>query len=488
MSASDATGYLPDPRRWHALSVCLVGGFMALLDVSIVNVALPSIRTGLSATDSDLQWVISGYALAFGLVLVPAGRFGDMHGRRNAFVTGVVLFTLASAAAGAARSATWLVAARLVQGAAGGVINPQISGLIQQLFRGAERGRAFGMLGAVIGISTAIGPLLGGLLIQLAGVEHGWRWVFYVNVPIGALAIVLAFRYVPARADEPRRRQTFDPVGVLLLAIGTVLVLLPLIQERQWTGQGKWGLLLAGLAVLAGFVGWERWYGRDHDPVVDLSLFARRSYALGAALGLAYFAGFTAIFFVFTLYLQQGLGYSALEAGLATLPFALGSAVTATLGGRVVTRVGRGLIAVGLGLVIVGLLAVELAVELVPGRHDGWATALPLLIAGLGSGLVIAPNQTLTLAEVPVAGAGSAGGVLQTGQRIGSAIGIAAVGAVFFARLAATRGDFAVSFRHALLVTIGFVILSLLIALADVAASRRATPDRTLRPDPAATR
>jgi EmrB/QacA subfamily drug resistance transporter len=471
-SSNDGAAYVPDPRRWRALSVCLVGGFMALLDVSIVNVALPSIRTGLDATDSDLQWVISGYALTFGLVLVPAGRFGDMHGRRNAFVAGITLFTLASAAAGLAQSAAWLVIARLVQGAAGGVINPQISGLIQQLFRGAERGRAFGLLGAVIGISTAIGPLLGGLLIQVAGVEEGWRWVFYVNVPIGVLAIVLAFRYIPALADGERRRQTFDPVGVLLLAAGTVLVLLPLIQERQWTGNGKWLLLLAGVMVLAGFAGWERRYGRTRDPVVDLSLFRRRSYALGTALGLAYFAGFTAIFFVFTLYLQQGLHYTALQAGLATLPFALGSAVTATLGGRVVTRVGRRLIAYGLLLVIVGLLGMELAVELVPGRHDGLATALPLLIAGLGSGLVIAPNQTLSLAEVPVAGAGSAGGVLQTGQRIGSAIGIAAVGAMFFASLADSGGDFALAFRHALLVTIGFVVLALLIALMDVRATR----------------
>ncbi|MBB5867802.1 EmrB/QacA subfamily drug resistance transporter [Allocatelliglobosispora scoriae] len=470
-------GYLPDPRRWRALSVCLVGGFMALLDVSIVNVALPSIRAGLHATESDLQWVISGYALVFGLVLVPAGRFGDMHGRRNAFVAGITLFTAASAAAGLAQTATWLVVARLVQGAAGGLINPQISGLIQQLFRGAERGRAFGMLGATIGISTAIGPLLGGLLIQAFGVAEGWRWVFYVNVPIGVLAIVLAFRFIPSHADTAARRQTFDPVGVLLLAVGVVLVLLPLIQERQWAGRGKWLLLVAGVGVLIGFVFWERRYGRTRDPVVDLGLFRRRSYALGAMLGLLYFAGFTAVFFVFTLYLQEGLGYSALAAGLATVPFALGSAAAASLGGRVVTRVGRKLIAIGLGLVIVGLAGMELAVELVPGRHDGWATAVPLLIAGVGSGLVIAPNQTLTLAEVPVAGAGSAGGVLQTGQRIGSAVGIAAVGAVFFAAIMES-GDFARAFRHGLLVTIGFVVLALAVAVVDVAAGRRTERSR----------
>jgi EmrB/QacA subfamily drug resistance transporter len=482
-TGGEGDGYTPDPRRWRALSVCLVGGFMALLDVSIVNVALPSIREGLDASDSALQWVVSGYALAFGLLLVPAGRFGDMKGRRNAFVAGVALFTLASAAAGLAQSALWLVIARIVQGAAGGIINPQISGLIQQLFRGAERGRAFGMLGATVGISTAIGPLLGGLLIQAAGTAEGWRWVFYVNVPVGALAIALAYRFIPKFCDDQRRKESFDPVGVVLLAAGVVLVLLPLIQEEAWVGQSKWLLLAAGVAVLAGFVAWERRYARRARPMVDLNLFRRRSYALGALLGLAYFAGFTAIFFIYTLYLQQGLHYTALQAGLATVPFALGSAASASLGGPIVTRVGRTLIAIGLGLVLIGLVGVEIAVELVPGGHDGWATALPLLVAGIGSGLVIAPNQTLTLAEVPVAGAGSAGGVLQTGQRIGAAVGIAVVGAVFFASIADSGGDFALGFRHGLWVTIGFVVLSLVIALIDVYASRRAATGRHAAPE-----
>ena len=314
-----------DPRRWKALTVCLVAGFMTLLDVSIVNVALPSIRTGLDAPQSALQWVVSGYALTFGLVLVPAGRFGDMHGRRNAFVFGVALFTVASAAAGIAQNPTLLVIARLVQGVAGGVINPQVSGLIQQLFRGAERGRAFGMLGTVIGVSTAIGPLLGGMLINLGGDTDG-----------------LAPRLLRQPADRHpgrgrwRTATSGPPRGVLA-------------RGRAWTpwacccsppasswcscrsSRGRSGRprrsgcsLLAGLVVLAVFAAWERRYGRRHQPVVDLSLFRRRSYALGALLGALYFAGFTAIFFILTLYLQNGLGYSALEAGLATTPFAAG--------------------------------------------------------------------------------------------------------------------------------------------------------------------
>ncbi|GAA4201646.1 MFS transporter [Streptosporangium oxazolinicum] len=463
-----------DPRRWKALTVCLVAGFMTLLDVSIVNVALPSIRTGLDAPQSALQWVVSGYALTFGLVLVPAGRFGDMHGRRDAFVFGVVLFTVASAAAGLAQNPALLVIARLVQGVAGGVINPQVSGLIQQLFRGAERGRAFGMLGTVIGVSTAIGPLLGGMLINLGGDTDGWRLVFYVNVPIGILAVVLAYRYIRPPVGERRPRENMDPVGVLLLATGVVLVLLPLVEGQEWSAAAKWPALLAGLAVLAAFTAWERRYGRHHQPVVDLSLFRRRSYALGALLGALYFAGFTAIFFILTLYLQNGLGYSALEAGLATTPFAAGSAVTALFGGRIVTRLGRPLVVAGLVTVAVSLAVTALAVELVPGTHVAWATALPLLLAGLGSGLVISPNQTLTLSEVPIPRAGAAGGVLQTGQRIGAAVGIAAIGSVFFSEVASSHGDYATAFRHSLLVTIAFVLVALAVAVIDVITSRRA--------------
>ena len=170
---------------------------MTLLDVSIVNVAVPSIDRALHATPSDLQWVLSGYALTFGLILVPAGRFGDARGRRTGFVAGLVLFTVTSAVAGLATSPLWLIVARLVQGAAAGVVNPQVSGMIQQLFRGAERGRAFGLLGATIGISTAVGPLLGGLLIQAGGEQHGWRFVFFVNVPVGIVALMLGWRLLP---------------------------------------------------------------------------------------------------------------------------------------------------------------------------------------------------------------------------------------------------------------------------------------------------
>ncbi|WP_405896406.1 MFS transporter [Streptomyces sp. NBC_00727] len=463
----------PDPRRWQALAVCLVAGFMTLLDVSIVNVALPSIKEGLHTPESDLQWVLSGYALAFGLFLIPAGRLGDARGRRAVFMAGLTLFTLSSAACGAAQSSLWLVIARLVQGLAGGMVSPQISALIQQMFQGRERGRAFGMFGTVVGISTAVGPLLGGLLIQAAGADEGWRWVFYVNLPLGLVCLLLARRLLPDTPSAgPVRLRDLDPLGVLLLGTGVLTLLLPFVQSRQWPGNDKWLLLILAVALLVAFAGWEARCGRrGPQPVVDLRLFKVRSYWLGCLLILLYFAGFTSIFFITTLYLQSGLHYTALQAGLAITPFALGSAVAAGPGGRLVGRFGRPLVVVGLAAVAVGLGATALAVHLVPGRGAGWAMAAPLLFAGLGSGLVIAPNQTLTLSEVPVATAGSAGGTLQTGQRVGSAIGIAAVGAVFFAQVGGE--DWSDAYDHGLVVSVAFVVGALLVALADVGGGRR---------------
>ena len=189
-----------DPNRWRSLTVCLIAGAMTLLDISIVNVALPSLRTGLRADDSDLQWIVAGYTLAIGIVLVPAGRLGDARSRRTIFMIGVALFTLASAAAGASPNPTALSVARVIQGFGGVIVAPQISGFIQNLFRGPERAKAFGMFGATVGLATAVGPLLGGLLVSLGGSDFGWRLVFYVNVPIGLIVLPLAMKWLPASA------------------------------------------------------------------------------------------------------------------------------------------------------------------------------------------------------------------------------------------------------------------------------------------------
>jgi len=426
--------YEPDPRRWKALAVSLTAGFMGLLDVSIVNVALPSMQSGLHATSGGIRWVVSGYALAFGLVLVTGGRLGDAFGRRNMFLGALAAFVLTSALAGAAPNETTLVLARLAQGVAAGMLTPQNTGLIQDLFRGAERGRAFGMFGAVVGISTAVGPILGGFIIAVFGAQDGWRWVFYVNVPIGVLAFVLALRLLPrSEKKQLRIRSEIDFVGIVLLAVAVLAVLLPVIDSDSGGFARLWWLFPVALVFGLAFVRWEHSVvRRGRSPLLDTRLFTGTpGYASGAAVGALYFCGFAGIWLVFAMYFQQGLGYSPLESGLSVTPFALGSAVSAAVAGRLVPRFGRRLTVTGLAVVAAGMLAVALLAELVPPSASGWAFALPLLFAGVGGGMVISPNTTLTLECVPVRMAGVAGGALQTGQRIGTAIGTAVLASVF---------------------------------------------------------
>jgi EmrB/QacA subfamily drug resistance transporter len=457
----------PDPDRWKALAVVLAAGFMTLLDVSIVNVALPSIEQGLHAQPSELQWIVAGYALALGLLLVPSGRFGDAHGRRPVFMLGVALFVVASAASALAPTALALALMRVVQGFAGGLISPQISGLIQSLFRGEERGRAFGYFGSTIGVSTAVGPLVGGALIALFGVHDGWRAVFFVNLPIGAAILLLARRYLPAPTAAERRPQALDPIGVVLLGAAVVSILVPLIEQRTWHGPVRLALFPLAAALLVMWVLHERRYGRTREPLVSPDLFRIRSYVLGAPVGLLYFAGFIAVFFTLTQYLQLGLNYPAWKSGLAATPFAIGGVLVASAGSRQVLRRGPKLVAFGLATFLVGMAGVWLAVGAHPGHDVALWTALPLLIAGLGGGLVISPNLTLTLSQVPVERAGSAGGVLQTGQRIGTAAGIAVVGSVFYNQLASSHGDYASAFRHAIVSIAAFAVAALALALAD---------------------
>lgn len=448
--------------RWKALAVCLAAVFMTLLDVSIVNVALPSIQEGLHAPDSALQWIVSGYALTYGLMLVPGGRLGDTRSRRAVFMSGLAGFTAASAVAGLAPSVPWLIAARLVQGASAGFLAPQAMGLVQQHFHGAERGRAFGAHGAVVGIAMVIGPLLGGLLIVLGGSKDGWRWVFSVNVPVGVVTLPLAWKLLPAPVRSGQRG--FDPFGAALLGTGVTAVILPLLQGQRHAA-ASWFMVPLGVVVLAGFVQWEL---RTPAPLVDLSLFRNRSYALGTSLNMVYFAGLSSIFFLLTVFLQNGRGYSPLQTGLTLTPFALGSAVTAFLSGRAATRSGRPMVVSGLSLVLLGSVGTWLAVVLAPGRGLGWAMATPLLVTGLGSGLVVLPNQALALSEIPFTDGGLAAGVLQTGSRLGDAAGIAGVSAVFFASLANTQGDWTVALRQGFTVITALVLTALAIGLYDL--------------------
>jgi EmrB/QacA subfamily drug resistance transporter len=458
----------PDPRRWHALAVTLVAGFMSLLDVSIVNVALPSIQRGLTTTPGAVQWVVSGYALAFGLTLVAGGRLGDVLGRRRMFLLALTGFVVTSGLAGLAPTIELLIIARLAQGLTAGLLTPQNTGLIQDLFSGAERGKAFGLFGATVGLSTAVGPLVGGLILAVTGAHDGWRWVFYVNLPIGLVALVLAARLLPAgRRKEGRLRDEIDVVGALLLGAAVVAVLFPLVLE------GAWWLLAIAAALGFAFVRWEaRLTRRGRSPVLDLRLFTGTpGYASGALLGAVYFCGFSGIWLVFAMYFQLGAGFTPLQSGLAVTPFALGSALSAVLAGRLVETRGRWLTVIGLSLVIIGLGVVAVLLGFVQSAHPGLAIIAPMAIAGIGGGMVISPNTTLTLRCVPTQMAGAAGGALQTGQRLGTAIGTTVLSAVFHAVLTGT-GSYPTSVGWAIAAAAALVVVALGLGIRDLVADR----------------
>jgi len=459
-----------DPNRWRALAVTQLAGFMSLLDLTIVTVALPSLQRGLGSSAATVQWVVSGYALTFGLVLVAGGRLGDALGRRRMFLVALTGFVLTSVLAGAAPTGELLVAARLLQGLTAGMLTPQNSGLIQDMFRGAERGRAFGVFGATAGLSTAVGPVLGGLILAAADEQDGWRWVFFVNVPIGLAALVLASRVLPkqAPASGPLLRRV-DVVGAVLLGGAVLCVLLPLVQAETGWSSRLWWLFGLAVALLAMFVHWEHWIVRHHRaPLLDPRLVrGTPGYPSGAALGLLYFVGFSGLWLVFALFFQSGLGYSPLQSGLAVTPFALGSAVSAGVAGRLVERFERRLTVLGLGCVATGLTAAALVLRFAPADVAGWAVAVPLLIAGIGGGAVISPNITLTLESVPVRMAGAAGGALQTGQRIGAAIGTAVLATVFYALVPL---GYPTAITAALFTAVGFVCLALVVAVLELRA------------------
>jgi EmrB/QacA subfamily drug resistance transporter len=461
-----------DHRRWVALLVCCSALFMTLLDVSVTNVALPAIGDSTGAGSSELQWVVSGYTLAFGLVPVLAGRLGDDHGRRRMFQIGIAGFAVTSALSGLAPNASVLIAMRVLQGLFGGLVNPQVSGLVQQMFRGSERGRAFGALGTTVGLGTALGPLVGGSLIALGGPNIGWRLVFFVNVPVGVVVIALARRYLPSAPPVGKHR--LDVFGSALLGTATFCVLFASVEYRG-IGPGVLLLALPAAGLLVGFYLRERRLTRERkDPLVDLRLFRRPSYTAGVLVALAFFPATAGLPLVLALYFQRGLGYSALDSALGVTAFAAGSAVAAQTAGRFVSRIGRPLVVAACLVFALGALSMALVAHAVPVEHATLALAGPLFLMGLGTGGLITPNQALTLVDVdPVVGS-TAGGVLQTAQRVGLAIGQAVIGSVFFAAVA---GSGAAAYAHALgaavTVALGFVAVATVIAVLEVLRQRR---------------
>lgn len=471
MSPSPKDDPTKDPVRWRILFVLLVTIFMTLIGVSIVNVAIPSIRVGLGASQSDLQWVLSGYALTFGVVLVAAGRAGDIMGRGGLFLIGVAIFTAASVAAGLAPNAEWLNTARFVQGIGSGLLNPQGLGMIQHYFRGDARGRAFGYFGTAVGFSVAIGPVLGGLLIELGGPELGWRLTFLVNVPIGVTAIVLGLLWFPRPliVRLPRKGsglRSLDPVGALLLGLAVLAILFPFVEKGG--GAVIWLLLPFGVLLVWLWVRWERRYVRlGLSPMVDLKIFSLGSYTNGITIMTLYFMGTTSVWVLVALYVQEGDGKTALQSGVFGVPAALLSAYAAYWAGSRVARYGRKVVIGGLLLALFGL-AMSIVVVILHGMGDLsiWWLMVSLSFIGLAQGAVISPNQTLTLADVPLEYAGSSGAIMQTGQRIGTAVGIAVITAAAFSTLAITSWSTALVVGFSLISVV--VFLALLVAIKDL--------------------
>ncbi|MGO1227001.1 MFS transporter [Brachybacterium sp. AOP42-C2-15] len=462
----DSSALTPPVRRKPLLAVLLAPLFMALIAVSVINVGLTAIGEGLEADTGDLQWVISGYALAFGMLLVPAGRAGDATGRRRMFVIGVGIFTLGSLLSGMAPNVEMLNLARILQGIGSGLLNPQTVALIQQHFRGQDRARAFALLATTVAVATAIGPVVGGALIQLLGPNWGWRWMFLMNAPIGVIAIIGAFRYIPDDKSRGKGRPDLDPVGALLLCLAILGVMLPFLERGGHVL--VWMSFPAGLLMLGLWWVWERRYRQaGRSPMVDTAIFANRAFRNGILIVSVYFLGATSVWIIVPLYLQMHLGHTAFEASLMGVPSSIAAAISSQISGRYVLTFGRRMVIVGFGVAFVGLAGTALLTGFVEnGMIAFWWLAAPLTLMGLSQGMTISPNQTLTLNSVDPRFGGVAGGILQLGQRTGAAIGTAMIpGIIFSLTLGGT--SWLEAFTIALVIIMALTLAAMGVSFAD---------------------
>jgi EmrB/QacA subfamily drug resistance transporter len=418
--------------RWLAVVVLLFASFMDLLDTTIVNVALPAIEKDLGASSAQLEWIVSGYVLSFAVLLITGGRLGDIVGRKRMFLIGVVGFTLASASCAAATSGDMLVISRLVQGAFGAMMIPQVLSIIQVLFGPKERAGVFGALGAISGLAAVAGPLIGGILVSQNAFDLGWRSVFIINVPVGIALFITAVICIPESRAAVRVR--LDVLGVVLISASLFLLVFGLIEGSalDWP-LGIWVMLAASPVLLIVFIAYQRWL--DHksgSALVPPSLFASRGYSAGVTTSFAFSASIGGFFLILVLYLQIGLGYSAIEAALATLPFSLGALVGSGVAVPLGARFGKRLILMGALAQIGGYVWMTRIVAAQADALVGGDLIAPMALAGLGLTLLVVPLTDVSLAQTSLANAGAASGVLGTFQQVGSAIGVAVVGVVFF--------------------------------------------------------
>lgn len=438
-------GGITGRARTIALVVVLLAFFMDLLDTTIVNVAIPSIQKSLGASYSSIQWIIAGYTLTFALFLITGGRLGDIIGYKKLFLLGMGGFTIASALCGFAPTTEFLIASRVLQGFMAAMMVPQILSTIQIMYTTTEERQGISAFyGALAGVATVAGPILGALLISgnLWGLE--WRTIFLVNVPVGVVSFVLAMVFMPdAKSPHPLR---LDLVGVAIIIIAMLMLMYPLIQGREldWP---TWTLvsIAASIPVFILFAFSQIWKDRrDGSPLVVPHLFRQRSFLAGTILNGSFFGVIAGFFLTFTLFLQVGLGYSVLKAGLTGIPFSIGVSIAAGMSGPVfVPRFGRNIISAGPIVMIAGFLIFIWTIQHFGGEVSPWEMIPSLFLAGAGMGFVVASVYPFILAEVPIKDAGSASGVINAVGQIGGAMGVAVIGVIFFG-LIGSRADVSV--------------------------------------------
>jgi len=434
---------------WLVLVVLTTGFFMILLDTTIVNVAIPSMSAGLNTTLDQILWVLNAYILVYAVLLITAGRLGDLFGQRTLFAIGLFVFTLASALCGLSQNVGELIAARILQGVGGALLTPQTLSIITSLFPPERRGAAFGVWGGVAGLATLAGPTVGGAIITYID----WRWIFFINVPIGIAALVATFLIIPDL--RPGRHHGWDIVGVILTTAGLFGIVFGLIEGQRYSwGEYAFGvtipeIIAAGAALIVIFVIWERFQA---EPLVPLSLFADRNFAVANWIAAAISFGMLSLFLPITIYLQSVRGFSALTAGLTLAPMSLTSMLFAPFAGRMADRFGgKYILTTGITLFAIGFSIFTY----VAGPDSNWLTFLvPAVIAGAGMGMTFAPMTTVAMRNISPRIAGAASGVLNTTRQLGAAIGSAVVGALLQNHLATTLHDQAVS--HAASLPIAF--------------------------------
>lgn len=450
--------------RRKIMIVLLIPLAMVLMSVSSVNVALPAIQSSIGATPSDIQWLLSGYSLSFGIFLVAAGRIGDVIGRGVTYIAGVAIFSVCSLLCGLVDDPMWLNTLRLLQGVGAGAYAPQTNGMIVQYFRGQARATANALFGLTVSVAVAVAPLITGLLIQILDPDWGWRASFIWNFPLGLAAIGLALAWLPFENEriiianrkagiKRTEKLDLDPLGMIILALCVLCVMLPFMIKTLVS----FTLLVIGVALMVIWVRWENYYlKRGREPMVNLNLFKTRSFTNATAISTVQFLGGTSIFVLLALFLQQGLGASAIVAGSIGLPNAIASALAAMVAGRSVLRKGRTMTMHALAIYMAGIATTIILIQFMP-TISYWWLALSLILCGLGVGAFNSANQTLSMLELTPAVGGTAGGVKQTCERTATAIGNAMLTAIVFSFVAS---------GWILAVTIGYGVILVILFLA----------------------